>query len=131
METKLIAVINDESEIIVRESKAVEGVGIFDLVNGNEYPAGITEDLTIIGASLDSGDSIFAMDGISKLQGAIHNQKCVAVVVYKSWETDNNSDNITSIEGVFDNFNDVESYVNKPYYTIKIVPLNLLNSAGW
>lgn len=125
METKLIAVINDESEIIVKEGKAVEGVGIFDGL-GNSYNAGISNDLTVYGCSVDSDNSIFASDG-TKIQGFLCSEKCVAVVVYDYY-----ADNEKRIEGVFDSYEGAKSYVgNASYYNIKLIPLNRLNSAGW
>jgi len=70
---KLIALINDNNEVIESNGYANIGVGIFD-ESGKEYPAGIKKNGIIIGSALDFDNTVLALDGITRLS-VIHGNK--------------------------------------------------------
>jgi hypothetical protein len=64
----MIALITDDGKRLKLDGYAEEGIGIFDY-DGNEYPAGISENGEIYGSQVDNKDNIFCLDGESIVPG--------------------------------------------------------------
>ncbi|MFW5848025.1 MAG: hypothetical protein ACOCVF_03835 [bacterium] len=65
---KMVALFDDDGNIIKKEGYSEKGVGIFDN-SGNEYPAGINYKGKVYASSVDSNDNVLTLSGKNIIDG--------------------------------------------------------------
>lgn len=113
---KLCAVINDDSQILIRNGIAVIADGIYSM--GDEFPAGIDYNLQVIGSSLNVHDRPINMNG-SSLLNFTHGEQ-LYLFAYLEYKDEIGEETKTALIGVFTDYKKFLSLTEKDKNSIKI-----------